>query len=526
MQTSRSAVCFLAFVFFFISFSASVFANNLTISNVRMGTRDPSAKTLSILFDLAWDNSWKNKINHDAAWITLRLSDGQSSTSEKVLCKLTTAGVSPAGFSAGSNQNAEIYVPQDKVGAFIRPSGHQPVSSFSSKNVTFVVDYSGCGFSDATQIAVNVMGIEMVFVPQGSFYAGDFAASTGAFQRGSADTNPWEISGVGPISVTAVTNNGFFYSSSGNIGEFATGASFVIPQDFPTGFNAFYAMKYELMEGQWVDFINSLPAVNRAAHDLTDSNHKNTDSVLNRNTIACSGSPLTCATQRPSRAVSYLGWRDLCAFLDWAGLRPLTELEFEKAARGPFVPVAGEYAWGSTAISPVTQLSGTEEKGNELATTQDANAHFSNQTLTGGDASNGLEYTKGPLRAGIFSTGTSTRLSSGAGNYGMMELSGDLKEWTVSVGNAKSLAFTGRNGDGFLTTLAGYSGNADVDGWPGMDTVPAKGITSSSGAGFRGGSWQDISDRLRISDRSEAAKGADDAQPSYGGRGARTVDGQ
>ena len=61
-------------------------------------------------------------------------------------------------------------------------------------------------------------------------------------------------------------------------------------------------MKYELNEGQWVEFINSLPAAARANRDLADTNHKNSQNVLARNTISCSGSPLLCSSQRPARA--------------------------------------------------------------------------------------------------------------------------------------------------------------------------------------------------------------------------------
>ena len=38
------------------------------------------------------------------------------------------------------------------------------------------------------------------------------------------------------------------------------------------------------------------------------------------------------------------------AFADWAGLRSMTELEYEKACRGPLEPVAGEYAFGTNEI--------------------------------------------------------------------------------------------------------------------------------------------------------------------------------
>ena len=284
-------------------------------------------------------------------------------------------------------------------------------------------------------------------------------------------------------------------------------------------------MKYEITEGEWVEFVNSLPALARSKRDLTDNNHKNSDSVLYRNTLSCSGSPLTCSSSRPYRAVSFLNWMDLSAFLDWAALRPITELEFEKISRGPRLPGKGEYTWGKTDITAAAAISGSLEDGAETITTALANANFSNTILSGGDSGLGADYQKGPLRGGIFATGSSTRITSGAGYYGVMELSGNLAERVVTIGNAAGRAFTGNHGDGSLTTAVGYEGNADSAGWAGMDVSADRGVTGAGGSGFRGGSWEDSAVRLRISDRAGAALTATQSQRTYGGRGVRTYDG-
>jgi hypothetical protein len=170
-------------------------------------------------------------------------------------------------------------------------------------------------------------------------------------------------------------------------------------------------------------------------------------------------------------------------------------------------------------------LAGTTEDGQETVTTPGAIVRFGNILLTGGDAANGVEYQSGPLRGGIFSTSTSDRTASGAGYYGAMELSGNLKEWVVTVGNSGGLVFSGNHGDGQLTSTSGFEGNADVQGWPGMDIDVTKGITGSLGAGFRGGSWFDAAERLRVADRQEAANSSEDALATYGGRGASSYDG-
>ena len=507
-------------------FSAPSYANNLSVTNVSLGTRDPNAHTVVVSFNVSWQNSWRNKINFDAAWLTVRLNNAAVTPTTENLCQLSATGLNPTGTSVGNGANLQFYVPQDAAGAFLQPSGTGFKGDINTQNVQLTVNYQNCGFSNSDQIYATVFGLEMVFIPQGSFYAGDYNTSVASLNRGSSDNSPWNITSENAIPVTNATSNGFQYVSAGNAGEFATGASFTVPAAFPKGYNAFYTMKYGINEGQWVQFVNSLPAQARLNRDLSDNNHKNSTSVLYRNTISCSGTPLVCSTLRPARAVNYLSWMDLAAFLDWAALRPMTELEYEKMARGPLVPNAGEYVWGNQTITAASSISGTNEDGTEtIASPAGANANYAGATFTGGDSSLGAGYNQGPLRNGIFAGTNSTRTASGASYYGVMDLAGNLKERVVSIGNASGLVFTGAEGSGVLNKTTGYEGNANVAGWPGMDVQPLNGVTGAAGTGFRGGSWNDSANYLRISDRSEAALTSTAALNTFGGRGVRTYDG-
>ncbi len=502
-------------------------ANNLSVSNVSLGSRDLNANTVVVKFDVNLENSWRNKINHDAVWLTVRLHNPSNVPANKKLCQMAVAGVTPAGFSTGSQDDLEFYVPADKNGVFLRRSTNASPGAVATQKAQVTIDYSSCGFVADDQIIASVFGIEMVFIPQGAFYAGDHGTSQASLNQGSADPDPWYINSESALSVSDPASNGFRYVSANNPGENATGSSFSIPAAFPKGYNGFYVMKYELTEGQWIEFVNSLPnAASRFNHDLTDGAHKNSDTVIYRNAISCSGSPMSCATERPSRAVGFLSWKDLSAFLDWAALRPITELEFEKMARGPQLAIDGEYAWGSKDITAATALSGTQEDATEEVSNAGANAQFGNNSLSGGDSSLGVQYQQGSLRSGAFSGESSTRISSGASYYGVMELSGNLKEWVVTLGNLSGRNYSGIHGNGILSSDAGFEGNADVNEWPGLDVVSSHGVTGAAGAGLKGGSWADGSDRLRISDRLEAALESTQAANTYGGRGARTYDGQ
>ncbi len=509
----------------FISVPA-LFANNLSIDNVSLEERNPSNDTVMVQFDVSWENSWKTKSNHDAVWVTVRLYDPAVTPISKNICELSGVGLNPAGFTAGDSTNIDIYVPSDKKGAFIRPKNFGVVESLASNEVQFKIDYASCGFTDESEVKLNVFALEMVYIPEGEFYVGDYGTSSASLMEGNADTDPWYISSDSSISVSNATNDGYLYSSAGNATEDPTGSSFSISASYPKGYGDFYVMKYEITEGQWSDFFNALASNNaRSNRDLTNSGHKSTDTVQSRNTLNCSGASLACSTDRPSRAVGFLSWMDLAAFLDWAALRPLTELEFEKISRGPLVPTEGEFAWGDIAITAATSISGADETGTETILTANANANYNNISFTGGDSSSGADYSLGPLRSGIFAQENSTRVLAGAGYYGVMELSGNLMEQLVTIGNATGRGFAGTHGDGVLSSASGFEGNANELDWPGIDAVTSRGVTSAIGSGLRGGSFIDASTALRISDRSQAANGQASSFSDVGGRGARTYDG-
>jgi hypothetical protein len=186
--------------------------------------------------------------------------------------------------------------------------------------------------------------------------------------------------------------------------------------------------------------------------------------------------------------------------------------------------VDGEFAWGSRDITAAAAISAGAETGAETVTGSEANAHYNDTTLSGGDTGNGADYQKGPLRAGIFSTDSSNRIQAGAGYYGALELSGNPRERVVTIGNVAGRSFTGSMGDGYLSTESGYAGNATNADWPGIDEAASRGVTGALGSGFRGGSWDSSADRLRISDRNDAANADTAAAQNAGGRGARTYD--
>ena len=497
----------------FLFLPSRVFANHLILSEADIKDVSAASKTVTVTFKVCWENSWRDAVNYDAVWVFLKYSTDSGTTWNPATMALS--GKNPSGFSTGSGTPVEIIVPADMKGCFIQRA-QSSVGNTQVSDAEILWDYGSDGLTDTqafSQVSLKIFGIEMVYIPQGSFFAGDNGASTASLKRGYSDANPWLITSESEIPVTNAARDGYFYTSGGNVNEDPTGNNFVIPYNFPKGYNGFYLMKYEITEGQWVDFFNALTPAQKAARNITNGSGKNSQGTVDRNTISWPGGSQDAVTLRPDRGCGFLSWMDGCAYADWAALRPMTELEYEKACRGTNVaPTGGEYAWGNLSAVAITNVSGIED-GTETSGTPSAVSNFGNSNFNGGDDS------QGPVRAGIFATSVSTRTSSGGGYYGNMELSGNLAEHCVTIGNDSGRLFSGTEGDGFLSA----NGNATNADWPGFNGGE---VTSALGSGLRGGSWFEGAPRMRVSDRSLAALNDASRLSRYGFRAARSERGE
>ncbi len=501
----------LTVVFVLATFS-TVWASNLQLSNLDEVSANTASGTITFSFNLTQDNSWRNQTNYDAVWVFMKYSTDGGATWKHA--SMAGNGINPSGFSIPTQfqDQFEIMVPSDQKGFFVQRSG-QATGSIALTGVQFVWNYGLDGVSSTVAQAANTLhtiyGVEMVYIPQGAFYAGDGSSNSSteyAFAQSSASNSPgWYIQNENAISTTNNTSGtGYYYQNTSAKGdEFPSGATYLIPASFPKGFGAFYLMKYQLTEGQWVSFFNTLPAAAKPYRDITYSGRmgsinvggKGSQSVVNRNTISWNSAiPTSLATTlRPMRPVSYVSWPDVAAYAEWAALRPITELEYEKAARGANnSAIPGEFVWGSTSITPPGPGDinpNADENGSEILS-DGANLNSNSLAWSSGDGRSGgvAAGQTGPLRIGIFAASSSnpTRVSSGAGFYGNMELSGNLAEPVVTVGRAEGLTFQGTDGTGQLTSF-GTATNID---WPGMDANNANGVDGTIGIGYRGGDFQ------------------------------------
>ena len=206
-----------------------------------------------------------------------------------------------------------------------------------------------------------------------------------------------------------------------------------------------------------------------------------------------------------------MSYRDLLSYLDWAALRPPTEMEFEKACRGPLDFVSGEFAWGTNTYIEAINISGTVS-GTEICTDSAANLHFGgSDTYCRGGVFGTRGY--GPLEVGIFARDTTTgRVETGAAYYGMMEMSGNVWEVCVQVNintaNPSTPSnYTGIWGDGILSSVGSYN----TVGWNGAEYRI-----------YKGGTFETNLNAHRVSSRETINyTNQDDRYLDWGGRGCR-----
>lgn len=510
MKPNKMFLLLIVVVFSFMTMP--LWPNNVVVENVSLIDQNTTGHYTHIKFDISWENSWRTSSapnNWDAVWVFAKYRIGSGAWAHCTLDTVDANHTAPSGSTIDApneTKNGNAFA----AGIFIYRSANGSGSN-NWDNAKLRWNYGTDGVTDDAIVEVKVFAIEMVYIPQGEFHL--FSGESPNFYAGFNSGNT--ISSEDAMAESTITWNRYESpycgagTSDGNAGYNAA-----LGVNYPKGFKAIYCMKYEISQGQWVDFLNTLTRIQQNSRTGSDVSTdvitnvyvmSNTSSISYRCDITCPGTgngttnPITFTASRPDRACNWLSWADGLAYADWAGLRPMTELEYEKICRGPET-AGNEYAWGNTTITAATTISGTEN-GTETITNDNANCCYGGNTFTGGDGG------QGPLRCGIFATSSSNRQQSGASYYGVMELSGNLWERFITVAkycwNGTWIAtgvssFDGQHGDGVLTT----DGFANVTNWP-SPTVTSE--NTAIGSSYRGGGWSDGAAGLCVSDRYSAA---------------------
>ena len=285
------------------------------ISNAKAAPRD--AKTALVSFDLEWDLSWRQEGNsHDALWVLFKVRPEGSAEWQPV--HLVADKVkNPAGYGQKSGTPLEFLVPADEggaIGMFVRRAEYG-YGLACATNVTAVWDFTANkGIEKDVKVEIRACAVEMVYIPEGAFYL-----NTGGFEPfrfyqytdGTQHNQPYRVTSEGAIPTGQQAGKLWARREAQpeDNGE--------LPAAFPKGYGAFYCMKKQIKGGHYDNFVGTLTAEQMAKYCPTNYT-----------------APQAGDEERRLHSYGPLSWGDAIGFAAWAGLRPMSELEYAKVGRG------------------------------------------------------------------------------------------------------------------------------------------------------------------------------------------------
>ncbi len=390
------------FLFLLLVAATQLKANNMLVKNVTTTGDNAANKTIQVQFDMSWDNSWRDAINWDAAWVFMKFKNANGLWQHVQL--------NTSGFANGTGTANTIQVGSDKVGAFVYRSAIG-TGTFASTSMQLQWNYGLSGLTSVTGLEVRVFAVEMVYVPQGDFtvkkylqisyiqhcydpngYQNQDNYNCTQYSSGGNSFNPLLSEGSAVInsrlSPSIWTNdNQYSWSGSwikikGNSGIDYNNDGVVENSNYPIGFSPFYCYKYEMSEQQYADFLNTLTTsqitgLRIGGSNISISNGQYITSTpdkidhipgfkfyyegsgmteqtvvdylnysLSSTQIATEGlagsnifiSNGQYYSSTPNNACGNGNAFRMLSYADWSGLRPISFLEFQKACNGPFMP--------------------------------------------------------------------------------------------------------------------------------------------------------------------------------------------
>ncbi len=482
-----------------LSMHLSVRANNVRL-NGTVKVTDVTSGVATLELDLTWDNSWRDNFNWDAVWLFLKYKPASGAWSHVMLQNVTHTATNDYVVMNGNNSTSS----NDKVvGVYVflgKNDTRQQASTKVTLKWTCPNNYTKADF-DENRVFLLAQGVEMVYIPFGAYYLGDGAS--------------YKSFAIGDTAAVAINSeDALTLSAKNGMSDVSLAAS------YPKGYAGFYVMKYETSQEQYVTFLNTLTRAQQETllgssflSALSPGRYifGDTVQVSYRNGIVLSakpeGKPYVFDNNLSPNAVygedgdgqcvacNYMSLDDVLGYASWAGLRPMSELEYERACRAPFpqTPKAREYVWNDDAIGSVRKVSGLNASGKETEVASSANSNV--------NYDNGVT---GPVRCGLFAKTNTNQADAGATYWGVMEMAGNVRELVAAVSHTS------------LNRTANGNGVFDNTFWTNTPIL----------FGLRGGGFSGADSLLRTSDRSEmtSVSSAAERNNSVGFRLVRTLD--
>ncbi len=397
-------------------FASATPVNNLAISGVTLYGAT-SAGLASIGFTIAENNvstgvSANLAAYNTADWIFVKFSTAAGADGTWNHATLT-GGTVDAG--------ATLTAASDNKGVFLN---HTAISAYWTAGTTVTWNMAADGVA-LSKVRVKVFVISMVKVPTGSFVYN-------VLNYGGATFNNYTAGGS--LSAT-ITNAGLATGTGSN------NLPLNAPVGWPNGYNSFYIGRYEVTQGQYADFLNAVHSSTAALLNIIGQGMTNTGTY-----------PNIYAAVDPNMPRYYSSIGDIWSYLSWAGLRPPTEMEFEKAGRD-LSPDARPYSWGS-AVPPASPWVSTYYTApNEGVVRSRVYANYYQMA--------------GPLDVGRYMSGDvyRTAAETGASPWGIADLTGNVAEFVLNC----SYASVPANGTGTVYWPANWPA-------PGSITIGRRGF--------------------------------------------------
>ena len=306
-------------------------------------------KTATLKFGISF-NAFRQDLTHNAVWIFFKVR--AEGTNEWQHVRLAADKVmNPTGYGcANGNAPVDLLVPAGEdgfTGLFLRLADQHPGLTLAASDVTAVWDFSACtGITRDTKVEMRAFAIRMMYISKGPFYLGSGGREMFGFHTytdGKQDTLPFQVTSSNAIP-TGKKNGRLWSRGSGpaDDGE--------IPATFPTGYAAFYCMENPVDGIPYSAYLNTLTQ-EQANERFFDKDLVSRQEVKSPFTATGSGTNYIYSGGNRGKAngIWGLSYLDGALYSAWAGLRPMSELEYEKALRGfraPMPDEAGYSYWG------------------------------------------------------------------------------------------------------------------------------------------------------------------------------------